>query len=326
MTQEATAEQQADDGILRKFTRELPVRLTDHENQMYGKMLADKVNELKLAEEKKKQVTADHNNRIKVIEAEITRIAVARAKGEELRPVVCGERLHGNVIEIYRLDLSEVVDTRPAEMADLQTSMPGMGPPQIPDGFDEGPRGSALGSLADQPVADEQPPGEMTTSSMGDQVFTGGDREDEPEGGVTDDEDEDPLEVDDVLNCDACGQPVKGGDATVLYEGSTIHADCAPDGYEVPPSQDDNPDNVVRPDFSGVPGQGDGETEDEYIERKLQERESQPSGSESWAAQRDRDIAQRDKEIAEDKAKPKPTRERSKKANASKNNGKAKKK
>lgn len=313
MTQESTATQEADDGMLRKFTRELPVALNDHENQMYGKMLADKVNELKLAEEKKKQVMADHNNRLKIIEAEISRIAVARAKGEELRPVICGERLHGNVIEIVRLDLREVVDTRPAEMADLQTSMPGMGAPTIPDGFDEGPRGSALGSLADQPVPDD-PPGTMVESSTGGDVY------------VTDATEGDGVDHSDELRCDACGELVNEGDETTVYEGSTIHVNCAPDEAAV--ANGDHVDNLVRPDFTGVAGRGDGETEDEYVDRKLAERESQPpSGAEGWAAQRDRDIAQREKEIAESKTKEsaKPTRERSKKANnAKKGNGKKK--
>lgn len=306
-----TATEKADQ-FLRRFTRELPVLLSEHENQMYGKMLAEKVNELRLAEDKKKQVMADHNNRIKVIETEITRIAVARAKGEELRPVMCGERLHGNVIEIVRIDRAEVVDTRPADLKDLQTTMPGMGMPEIPDGFDEGPRGDGLGSLADRPV--EESTGEMSTSSVGDQVYT-------------DANEADPEDMSDVRNCDACGDLVADGAETVVYEGSTIHKECAP--------ADDMPDNIVRPDFTGVPGRADGESEDDFIDRKLRERDeaaddvstSQGDGNGSsrgqWAAQRERDIAQREKEIAEEKAKPKPTRERSKKANATK--GKKKK-
>ncbi len=313
MSEPATAEQM--DEFLRRFTRELPVQLTDHENQLYGKMLAEKCKEQELAIEKKKQVVADHNNRIKVITNEIKRLADARAKGEELRPVMCGEKLHGNVIEIVRLDRAEVVDTRPAELKDLQTTMPGMGMPDIPDGFDEGPRGEALGSLRDQPV--EGSNGEMTTSSVGDQVYTNADEGEVP---VEDDgdDDEDPLEVDDVLNCDACGKIVLEGSQTVVYEGSTIHAACAPEGF-VPTSQDDEPDNIVRPDFAGVAGRGNGESEDEYIDRKLGEmNEPPPPGSAAASvAQRNRDIAQREKELAAAKAK-KPTRERSKKANATK--------
>lgn len=158
--------------ITRKFTRELPVTLNEHELQTYGKMLAEKVREEELAEEKKKQVAAEHSNRIKVIRQEVRRIADARAKGEELRPVHCGERLRGNVIEIVRLDRGEVVDTRPAELTDLQTTLPGTDIPEAPEDFSEGPRGEQLGSLADQPV---EHTGEMVTSSAGDQVYVSDD-------------------------------------------------------------------------------------------------------------------------------------------------------
>lgn len=182
MQNDNTAAQTETDPFLRKFTRELPVSLNDHENQLYGKMLAEKCKEQELAIEKAKQIAADHKNRIKVITNEIKRLADARAKGEELRPVMCGERLHGNVIEIVRLDRGEVVDTRPAELKDLQTSIPGTGMPDMPDNFDEGPRGAGLGTTADQPVEDE---GEIVESSVGDEVYVGD----------TDDHDEETRDV-----------------------------------------------------------------------------------------------------------------------------------
>lgn len=298
------------DQFLRRFTRELPVSLNEHENQMYGKMLAEKCKEQELAIEKKKQVTADHNNRIKVITNEIKRLADARAKGEELRPVICGERIKGNVIEIVRIDRGEVVDTRPADLKDLQMQIPGTGMPEIPEGFDEGPRGDGLGTCADQPVPGQgQNPeivdGEMVTSSTGGEVY------------VTD--------PDDARNCDACGEPVNDGDETVVYEGSTIHVNCAPEGFAA--DGDAPPDNVVHGDFSGVPGQGDGESEDDYVDRKLREREEAELAAarpeSSPMSQREKDIAQRQKEIDEAKA-AKPTRERSKSKNDAKGGGKGK--
>jgi hypothetical protein len=264
------------DEYLRRFTRELPVVLNEHENQLYGKMLAEKCKEQELAIEKKKQVMADHANRIKVITNEIKRLADARAKGEELRPVMCGERLHGNVIEIVRIDRGEVVDTRPADLKDLQQDLPGMGMPLIPEGFDEGPRGAGLGSTADQPVTEGT--GEMVESSTGGQVYV--------DGHAPGDDDESDDEPD-------------------VYDG------------DVP---DEQPDNIVRPDFSGV-----GESEDDMIDRKLREREEAASRPESSPmAQRDRDIAQREKEIAETGNK-KPARSRSAKANAAKTPPKKKK-
>lgn len=285
-----TANAEKIDEYLRRFTRELPVVLNEHENQLYGKMLAEKCKEQELAIEKKKQVTADHNNRIKVITNEIKRLADARAKGEELRPVMCGERLHGNVIEIVRVDRGEVVDTRPAELKDLQQEMPGMGMPTIPEGFDEGPRGDGLGSLADKPVNDEAPGGEMVESSTGDEVYVGD----------TEDHDEDTR-----------------------VEAANNEADLNAETYDGDvPEGNEEPDNLVRPDFSGTPGRADGETEDEAVDRKLREREEAARTESSPMSQRDRDIAQRDKEIEEDKAKP--TRSRSKKANAAKKPGKKK--
>jgi hypothetical protein len=268
------------DPYLRRFTRELPVVLNEHENQLYGKMLAEKCKEQELAIEKKKQVTADHNNRIKVITNEIKRLADARAKGEELRPVMCGERLHGNVIEIVRLDRVEVVDTRPADLKDLQTTMPlGGGMPTMPEDFDEGPRGDGLGTLADQPVEE----GEIVESSTGDQVYVS-DTEDHDEATYVETTDDEPTDA-----------------------------------------ETSGPDNVVRGVyFSGVPGQADGETEDEMIDRKMREREEAEQGARpvlsSPMTQREKDIAQRNKEIEEAKtrAASKPTRERSKTKNGSK--------
>lgn len=281
------------ESFLRRFTRELPVHLDEHELQMYGRMLAEKVKEQELAIDKKKQVMADHNNRIKVITNEIKRLADARAKGEELRAVMCGEKLHGNVIEIVRIDRGEVVDTRPADLKDLQVEMPGMGMPAIPEGFDEGPRGEALGSLADKPADD----GEMVTSSVGDQVYTHAGGDDES----------------DVLVCDACGEVVKEGDATALYEGSTIHEQCLPE--DAPLADGGTAQGKLVQGYFGTPGGPQpGEDEDSWVDRKLEERalgeEPKPVPAKSAAP------------VSEPKKKP--TRERSKKANADKSKGKRK--
>lgn len=161
--------------FLKKFTRELPVDLNDGELQTYGKMLAEKVREKELAEDKKKQATSVHAATIKTISNEIKRIAEARSKGAELRPVACGERLHGNVIEIVRLDTSVVVDTRPADLQDLQTTMPGFDTSDVaePDGFDDG--------AGDSPDNVLPFTGANVTSSAGDTVHVG-DTEDRADG------------------------------------------------------------------------------------------------------------------------------------------------
>jgi hypothetical protein len=292
MSETAAAEKTADE-FLRRFTRELPVQLNDHENQMYGKMLAEKCKEQELAIDKKKQVVADHNNRIKVITNEIKRLAEARAKGEELRPVMCGERLHGNVIEIIRIDRGEVVDTRPAELKDLQTELPGTGMPHIPDGFDEGPRGDGLGSLRDQPV--DEPSGEMVESSTGGGVYVG-----DPE-----DHDEE-TQVESASGVD--------GEWLATAEPDDELIEVEDDGDE---DEGDEPDNVVAGDFGGVPGQGDGESEDDMIERKLREREAgETDGADFGGALARKEAEEKaKKEVAE---REKPKRERSAKKNGKK--------
>ena len=160
-----------DEPPLRTFTRELPVKLSEDELQQYGKMLADKVKEEELAEDRKKQVVAAHANGIKDIRIEIKRIADARAKGQELRPVKCHERLRNGVIEIVRLDTNEVVDVRPADLRDLQTTIPGTGDDD--DDFDPPGEAGPKGERFDM-IEPRESPGEMTTSSTGGQVFVGG--------------------------------------------------------------------------------------------------------------------------------------------------------
>jgi hypothetical protein len=197
---------------LRQFTRELPVTLNDGELQTYGKMLAEKVREEELAEEKKKQITSEQATKIKAIRNDIKRIADARAKGEELRPVRCAERLHGNVIEIVRLDRNEVVDTRPAELRDLQTTIPGT---EIPDGFDEGPRGDDIGSDAPTNGAST---GHMATSSVGDEVWTH-ETEDVPS--------KDPPGAD-VALCTYCSKTLGDDDEVEVLDknGTIAHKEC----------------------------------------------------------------------------------------------------
>lgn len=160
--------------FLKRFSRELPVDLNDGELQAYGRQLAEKVREEELAEEKKKQIASEHTSRIKVIRNEIKRLADSRAKGAELRPVQCGERIKGNVIEVVRLDSYVVVDSRPADLQDLQTTMFDTSDAE-PDGFDDG-----RDADPDNVV---QFTGSTATSSVGDTVHVGdaNDRDEETE-------------------------------------------------------------------------------------------------------------------------------------------------
>lgn len=263
----------------REFSRDLPVELNEHELQAYGKMLAEKVNEEKLLEERKKQITAEWNQKIKGVSVEIARIADARAKGKEMRPVKCRERIHGNVIEVVRLDSLVVVDTRPADLRDLQTSLPGTGVPEIPDVIDEGPRGGSIGD--DRPMHN----GTEVVSSVGDTVHHMPDAEEASNG---------------AGEICGCGEIIGADEETEmvqLVDDGTIaarhyHKACAEEMRAV--QDEEEPDNVIRPDFNA-------------------------------GEQTERDTEQREQEIEDDKTKPKPKRDRSKKSLASKKPGKGKK-
>lgn len=227
-----------------KFTRELPVALNDHELQTYGRMLAEKVREEELLEEKKKQAMKEHNGRIQTVRNDIKRIAEARAKGAELRPVECAERLHGNVIEIVRLDSSIVVDTRPADLRDLQTTIPGtestpsegeegkvipfLSTVPMPEGFDEGPRD--LGP--DAPPAFDTSDVETFSETGVEAEGTGKviDGEGERIGEVVTSSSGDAVYVGDNTDCPACDAPIEDDqEATVDDNGTVIHTSCAPE-------------------------------------------------------------------------------------------------
>lgn len=112
-----------------KFTRDLPVQLTQSELQAHGARLARKVKDLELVKERKAKEARKLSLEIKEIELEIKRIADARDKGEELRPVTCAERVHGNVMEVVRLDTGAVIEARPLRYDEMQTSIPGTDDP-----------------------------------------------------------------------------------------------------------------------------------------------------------------------------------------------------
>ena len=182
---------------LRTFQRELPVKLNDHEIKMYGRQLAEKTNEKALLVERKTNWNKDANAGIQKVNVEIARLATATAKGEELRPVQCGERFANGLIEIVRLDrnLPEIVEVRPADMRDLQPDLPGVDEGGVEnDGEEVGPDGED----------EEPPPGMHTSTTTGDTTYVGdpedrdpdvesefdGLNDDEPEPGADSDEDE----------------------------------------------------------------------------------------------------------------------------------------
>lgn len=233
-----------------EFTRELAVELNDHELKLYGGMLAEKVREEELAIEKKAQQNKEHNARIQTIRNEIKRIADARAKGEELRPVRCSERLKGNVIEIVRLDLQTVVDTRPADLRDLQTSFPESGdhaPGSYGGGvgvdIDEGPRemGRVLQLVPDSDAPYIEPGagevrddegtyvGETVESSTGAQVYVGSES-----------------------MCATCSLPIIDSDQASEVAGELVHVACLPEDLIGDAKSFDTSDSPL--DGADVPG------------------------------------------------------------------------
>lgn len=148
------------------FTRELPVRLSDAELQSYGKMLADKIGEQELAEARKKQSVAEWSGKIKAIENEVKRLADARSKGAELRPVECADRFNAGTVEVVRLDTHEIIDVRPADLRDRQLDLPEL---------DEDDHVEAAGHVG--PPEDDG--GSMHTSTVGDAVYVGGESPDD---------------------------------------------------------------------------------------------------------------------------------------------------
>jgi hypothetical protein len=208
-----------------EFARELPVALSDEEKQSYGKQLAERVNEQTMLEERKKQSNAEWSTKIKKVEIEISRLADARAKGAELRPVKCIERLKGNVVEIVRLDRDEVVESRAAEMRDMQTEFPDIG-------------GATTGSPADFNGSQEIGPdtafdSRSTSERLAQSGLEDNGAEDPPSNviefvGEAVENDTGEAFVSGEQPCAACGNAITEEDKTSMIDGSLIHTACEP--------------------------------------------------------------------------------------------------
>lgn len=162
----------------RQFTRDLPVRLNDEELQLYGKLLAIKVQEEAAVDDQRKQIGREYSTRLGAIRCEQARLADARSKGLELRPVECTERWHSGMIEIVRSDTDEVVESRPVTPADQQIQIPGL---DDDPGLTSVPGGGLAGVL---PFCNYDTPaevGEMGAGAFGDRVFVGAESTDAPE-------------------------------------------------------------------------------------------------------------------------------------------------
>lgn len=211
MTTEPTFEHK----YTRVFKRDLPVKLSDEEMQRNGKHLAEKTKLREQIQKKAKEIATQYAAEVKKVEGEISRLAEIGATGAELREVECGERYHGNVVEIVRFDRDQnhkdaVIEARALTTAEQQVGIPGLDPAQPGASDDEGEQsGDGDGDAPDDEddgaavlqfpgVRNNGPaqgaPGAMATSSTGGKVWVGGEEVDreEVEGKTADDETNEP--------------------------------------------------------------------------------------------------------------------------------------
>lgn len=151
---------------LREYTREVRCKLDERQRESYGARLANLVEERRLVDDKKKQVAKEYATKISDIDNEIARTADALSKGEELRACNVYDIWNNGIVETRRRDNDEVVDTRPASLADRQVEFPGLSE-------DEDEEEPELDETPSAEVAAEGAEGELVESSVGDQVYVG---------------------------------------------------------------------------------------------------------------------------------------------------------
>lgn len=156
---------------LREYTREVRCKLDERQRESYGARLANLVEERRLVDDKKKQVAKEYATKISDIDNEIARTADALSKGEELRACQVYDIWNNGIVETRRRDNDEVVDTRPASLADRQVEFPGLSEGED-DEDEETPTAEAAAEGAE---------GELVESSVGDHVYVG-DPNDHAEG------------------------------------------------------------------------------------------------------------------------------------------------
>lgn len=113
------------------YRREVRVKLTDSDMARAGKQLSTLVRDIALLDDKRKAVAAQYSAEIKKLEQEIARLSSAMQDGEELRDLDVYDRYHAGVIEVRRADNHEVVSTRPATVADRETTGSDTGFPEV---------------------------------------------------------------------------------------------------------------------------------------------------------------------------------------------------
>lgn len=108
-----------------KFTRDLPVKLTDAEQLLKGKELSKSMGDLLALESEAADVVGEFKKRIKDLRAEIEAKRLVVETGQENSPIACQEVPHfeSSSVEIIREDTGEVIQVRPMNEAERQRAL-----------------------------------------------------------------------------------------------------------------------------------------------------------------------------------------------------------
>lgn len=140
-------------------TRELDVHLTDEEVQEKSEQLARVVAEISDLEEEKAKAVRGFSVQLKEKKRRLSELARNVTKREEMRPVLCYQRpdLRRFVIEIFRADNKQVIDSRAMTKEELEEARQGQlfdGNTHVPIRVSTDPA-PAKGLPLDQPPAAE---------------------------------------------------------------------------------------------------------------------------------------------------------------------------
>lgn len=112
--------------VVRTFTQQLPVQLTQKDTLTRGGELARAQRALDQAEEAKKEAAATHGAIVKRHQAEVSQLAQVINQGWEYREVECTEQLDYVALQhlTIRTDTGEVVAQRPMNELERQRELP----------------------------------------------------------------------------------------------------------------------------------------------------------------------------------------------------------
>ena len=128
--------------IKKKLIKDLPCEMTEDERRMKGSELAVAVSDKQTLEVEKKNFADAWKERAKEVDTKIGTLAYQVRSGREIRAVECEEapRYSDRMMDIVRLDLGEVVYSRPMEAGELQTMLDSLIDEQQEQAEDPNPR------------------------------------------------------------------------------------------------------------------------------------------------------------------------------------------